>query len=704
MRARLRVAAALAVATVAATVAVPVPTPARATPEPPGSHDGAEPGYLAGRGIADVTGEIAEVGMLGYGRFDQQAEGLHTRLFARSFVIEHPATGGRVLLVVVDAPMIFSSVRQAVLRRLARIYGDRYTDANVLITATHTHAGPGGYSHHLLYNLTTLGFHRRTFEAITDGIVESVRRAHDDLAPASLRLTHAELTGASANRSRAAFERNSARDRAHFPDAVDPRTSLLRVEREGRAVGAINFFATHNTSMSGDNRLISADNKGYAARRWEDEPAGDGHRAHGTAGDGRAAHGMAGDGDRADTPSGFVAAFAQTNAGDMTPNLDLEPPSTPGDFARTAEIGRRQYEAAAAQLNTDVAPMRGPVDARLVRLDLSDVTVRPEFTGDGRTHRTCDAAVGASMAAGSTEDGPALPTFTEGENPLWDLVSDTVLYTASPELERCQAPKDIVVPIGAMNAVYPWVAERVPVQLLRIGGLYLIGVPAEVTITAGLRLRREVARVVGAELDDVLVAGYSNAYAHYVTTPEEYDAQHYEGGSTLFGRWELPALRQTVAGLATALRDGTAVDPGPPAPDLSGAQLALQPPVVLDAPPAGSRFGDVLTPPRSTYLPGERARVVFAGAHPANDLHRGGTFLRVQRHVDGRWRTVADDGDWSTTLRWARRGVAASEVTVGWRVPDDAEGTYRIRYHGDARGPLGHVTAFTGTSGPFRVE
>ena len=46
--------------------------------------DEAGSGYLVGRGVADATGEIAEVGMMGYGRIDQQAQGLHTRLRARA--------------------------------------------------------------------------------------------------------------------------------------------------------------------------------------------------------------------------------------------------------------------------------------------------------------------------------------------------------------------------------------------------------------------------------------------------------------------------------------------------------------------------------------------------------------------------------------------------------------------------------------------
>ncbi|MEW1682336.1 neutral/alkaline ceramidase [Streptomyces sp. NPDC093594] len=643
-------------------------------------------GYLVGRGISDATGEVAEVGMMGYGRFDQQAAGLHTRLRARAFVVVEEASGRRVLLIVADSPMIFESVHRAVLRRLKQAYGDLYTEQNVLITATHTHAGPGGYSHHLLYNTTTFGFHKATFEAVADGLFEAARNAHEDLAPSELLLSHGTLTGASVNRSRTAFDRNPKADRDHFPDAVDPLTTLLRVERDGRTVGAVNWFPVHGTSMSGDNRLISADNKGYAAYHWEREVHGVDYLADGS--------------------PVFVSAFAQTNSGDMSPNLDLVPPTTPADFESTRAGGLRQYEAAAAQAEGPGARLAGPVDSRLVYIDLSDVTVRPEFTGDGRTHRTSKPCVGAAMAAGSLEDGPAFPGFDEGENPFWDAISNSLIYTVSPELKQAQAPKDVFVPIGEMNRIYPWVQERVPVMLMRIGALYLIGVPGEVTVCAGLRLRRTVAGIVGAPLDDVLVAGYSNAYFHYVTTPEEYDAQQYEGGSTLFGRWQLPALQQTAAELAVSLRDGTSLPLGPEPPDLTGKALALQPGVVLDAPPLFRKFGDVLVRPRETYRPGERVEVVFAGAHPGNDLHRGDTYLRIERRDSGgAWHTVADDGDWTTRFHWARDGVAASKITITWDVPQGTpSGTYRVVYHGDAKSLGGKVSPITGVSTAFQVR
>jgi neutral ceramidase len=640
--------------------------------------------YRVGRGIADITGEPAECGMLGYGVAKQTTTGLHTRLRARAFVIA--AADARLLLVVCELPLLLESVHREVLRRLADSYGALYTLENVMLTATHTHCAPGGYSEHVLYNSNTHGFRPQTFGAIVDGIVEAVAHAHADLAPAELSVAAGQLHDASINRSPSAFARNPAADRAHFPDAIDPQTTLLRIERDGRLVGAINWFATHGTSMTNRNTLISSDNKGYAAYHWERLDASVDYLAT--------------------TPPDFVAAFAQTNAGDMSPNLNRRPGSGPteDEFENTRIIGTRQCSAATQLAAEPGVEVTGGLAARACYVDLSDFVVQPEFTGDGRRHRTGPALAGAAALAGTDEGpGPLHPYLKQGRNPLVDALARRVLYRLSARLRDSQSPKGPVGPGRRLNRAWPLMAERAPVQLLRIGGLYLIGIPAEVTIVAGLRLRRTVAGIVGAELRDVLVAGYCNGYLHYVTTPEEYAEQRYEGGSTMFGRWELPALQQVVAGLATAMRDGRPAPGGAPPRDLSGRRRSRRRPVVDEA--AGGRpLGDVLEAPGDRYEAGATVRAVFAGAHPNNDLRRGDSYLRVQREIDGRWITVADDGDWSTTFRWRRVGRRGSLITLTWTVPTGASpGRYRLCYQGDARQPDGRMQAFSGTTDPFEV-
>jgi neutral ceramidase len=102
----------------------------------------------------------------------------------------------------------------------------------------------------------------------------------------------------------------------------------------------------------------------------------------------------------------------------------------------------------------------------------------------------------------------------------------------------------------------PWVAVDVPVQMFRVGRLLVAAVPAEVTTMAGRRLREvvlvaaeaaeaaESAAAGPSDLEEgweVIITGVANGYAGYVTTGEEYDAQRYEGASTLYGPHTLAA-------------------------------------------------------------------------------------------------------------------------------------------------------------------
>ncbi|MCH1865877.1 neutral/alkaline ceramidase [Nocardioides sp. CFH 31398] len=645
--------------------------------------------YLVGRGIADVTGPVADVQLMGYADTSQLGAGLQQRQWSRAFVVVDRRTGERVVHVTADLGLMFQSIRDGVLERLRAAHVGLYGERNVMLTVTHTHAGVGGQSHHALYDLP-YGHQPQALGAAVDGIVASVERAHDDLAPSTLGLATTTLVDASANRSREAFRLNPRSDRRHFPGGIDPRSTTLTVRRGGALVGALNWFAVHATSLTTQNRLVSGDNKGYAAYAWE-----------------RLGRGV----DRRDIDPDLVTAFAQTNAGDMSPNLRLRPGTGPttDEFRNAAVIGRRQQEAARSSSLGRTEPVTGGVDSRLVYVDLSDVRVSGRFTPDGEPGRTCPAALGAAFAAGSQEDGGgAPPGFTEGDgegefavNPVVGLISDA-LYTASPELRACQAPKDVLAPVGPLDVVQ----QRLPVQLVRIGPLYLVGVPVEPTIVSGLRLRQAVARVVDAPLRHVLTQGYANAFAHYLTTPEEYDAQQYEGASTMFGRLELPALTQVADRLARSMRDGTRLPLGQKERDRSDEVV---PPLtgqnLLDTAPPGTDLGDVVTQPRSSYTAGSTASAVFVGAHHNNDLRAGGTYLLVERRTGGRWVRVATDDDWTTRFGWSHTGPTSSEVTVGWDVaPSARPGRYRLRYLGDAKGPDGSLTPVRGTSRTFAVR
>jgi Neutral/alkaline non-lysosomal ceramidase, N-terminal len=68
-----------------------------------------------------------------------------------------------------------------------------------------------------------------------------------------------------------------------------------------------------------------------------------------------------------------------------------------------------------------------------------------------------------------------------------------------------------------------------PVELIRIGSVAVIGIPGEITTMAGRRLRRIADPLAAAGIRYVAVGAYANEYTQYITTPEEYGTQHYEG-------------------------------------------------------------------------------------------------------------------------------------------------------------------------------
>jgi neutral ceramidase len=642
-------------------------------------------GFQVGAGMYDITGPAAELGMMGYAMVDQKTAGIHQRLRSRAFVISSACNGKRVAFVSADVGQIFQGVKQQVVEKLRARYGTVYSDDNVVLSATHTHSGPGGFSHYALYNLTILGYDKQNFDAIVDGIYQSIIRAHDNLAPGTIRVASGDLLDASINRSPEAYLYNPATERAQYAHDTDKKMTLLRLQGDdGREVGLINWFAVHATSMGNDNLLISGDNKGYASYLFE-KLKGTNYTAQRT----------------------FVAAFAQSNEGDVTPNIYG---GTNGgganDFESVELSGRKQYTLAKTLYDSASTLLKGGVDYRHVYVAMDSVQVAPAYT-DGLWRTTCEAAIGDSMIAGA-EDGPGYgkegATCAEIKD-LWGVFNCTFFTTS------CQGEKPITLETGTMTP-YPWTPEVLPLQVVRLGNVALVAVPFEPTTMVGRRLRKTVlAQLSPLGVDQVVIAGLANAYAGYLTTREEYAKQDYEGASTHFGPWQLAAVQQEVDKLAVAMRNGTTVAPGPTPRDLRNNQTTVQTGVVYDDKLLWVNFGSVFTDARASYLRGETVSVEFWSGHPKNNLRRQGSFLQVQRKTStGTWVTVAQDWDWETKYRWKRYDCAptygCSHVTTEWKIPADATpGTYRIRHDGDWKsGWDGLIRPYTGYSREFTVN
>jgi neutral ceramidase len=670
--------------------------------------------YLIGRAVADITLPPVGVPMLGFMQPDHIGEGLHQRQYARTFVIADATDTSRVALVTCDFAFPTHTLKLAIVERLESKLGKRYGFGNVVLAGTHTHSAPGGFHHHLSASQLGGMYFGQCFDVLVDGISESIVAADADLKPGRILIAQGDVEGAGVNRSRVAYMLNPAAERARYPSDVDTTMTLLKFERDGETIGILNWFPVHCTSMTYHNRLISGDNKGYAAYAME--------RKRGTL--------------YRQRPE-FVAAFAQSNAGDVTPNLNLNN-TGPGetDLESTRIIGSRQARVAEKLLEQATVPLRGSIDVRHAFVDFSRLTVSDAFTGAGQ-QRTCPSAFGYSFAAGSAEDGGGHPLFEEGTKDSRWIIDRIVRIAASElhptaQLSRCQRPKAVLFATGLPKP--PAQEQILPLGIVRIGQLVLAVGPAEFTTMSGRRIRSAVAAELGIDPRLVVIAGYANDYAGYVSTREEYESQQYEGGHTLFGPWTEAGYRQEFSRLARAMKTGQPVTSTVFPEDMRLRSMASTP---LDgpnesSPPLNSKFGDVAENVNERYVRGERVSAVFWTGSPVNEYRRGDRFMAVERYdpATGRWEPVRSDFDWDTTCRWrqmldeperkSRRESRLEawrvapppriprpqphQATVSWHTSTDTDpGIYQIVHYGRYK-QFGQVVRFVATSKPFEVR
>jgi neutral ceramidase len=103
-----------------------------------------------------------------------------------------------------------------------------------------------------------LGFSRQSYQAIVDGAVLSIKRAHESLAPGFLAFGETNVTDANINRSLYAYLANPAEERAKYEYDVDKTITMLRFQRaDGLNLGVLAWHAVHGTSMLENNTHVS---------------------------------------------------------------------------------------------------------------------------------------------------------------------------------------------------------------------------------------------------------------------------------------------------------------------------------------------------------------------------------------------------------------------------------------------------------------
>ncbi|KAL4650337.1 hypothetical protein ACB092_01G080400, partial [Castanea dentata] len=557
-----------------------------------------------------------------------------------------------------------------------------------------------------------------------------------------------DVENAGINRSPSAYLLNQAEERTRYPNNVDTQMTLLKFfdGASKKNIGAFSWYATHGTSMSRDNKLISGDNKGAAARFFEDwftsksntkssstRVTNSSNRSSNHTG-GKPCGNSTSQGFKVRKNNGslFAGAFCQSNVGDVTPNVlgafcidsgkpcdfnhsschgnDQLPmgrgPGYPNEILSTQIIGERQYQKAVDLFVSATEELTGKIDYRRVYLNFTDIEV--ELDGNNVV-KTCPAALGPGFAAGTT-DGPGAFGFQQGDtkiNKLWrklrDLLKDPTHYQV-----QCQKPKSVLLDTGEMFVPYAWAPAILPIQMLRLGKLIILSVPGEFTTMAGRRLREAVKETLiingnGEFINntEVIIASLTNTYSQYIATFEEYEQQRYEAASTLY----------EFKKLAEAMAKGEKIMKGPSPPDLFKAQLSLLPDPFGDSPPPGKNFGDmkqdIIVPKNSTFTKGDKASATLWSANSRYDLLTEGTCAVAEMLQGQHWTPVYDDDDFSLFFEWkVDDSYLYSIATIEWEIPKEAgSGVYRLRHFGSSKKTKDSPNEyFTGASSSFAVS
>src|SRR4051794_21427133 len=238
----------------------------------------------AGAARADITPPTGYY-MMGWVRSDAQTTGQHTRLFARVIVLQRGRR--KVALITED----LNGISGGMLAEAARLNRDRgYSERNVIDSASHTHAAPSQYYNFGAYNTVFMTAQQpsefntagdpQLYSFMVRRLALAIRRADDDLGPATAGWGARGLLGLTQNRSIEAHLADHGiiepygtgsvkQDPQGYVHTIDPQVNVLRVDelaKGGRHVpiGVWSTFADHGTVNKYTFHYYNRDHHGSA--------------------------------------------------------------------------------------------------------------------------------------------------------------------------------------------------------------------------------------------------------------------------------------------------------------------------------------------------------------------------------------------------------------------------------------------------------
>jgi hypothetical protein len=223
---------------------------------------------LVGFGTADITPPLGAP-LAGYGGLQRRAipfrgpnershyfrgaTSVHDRIRARAMLLER--NGDRLGFVRLDLVAVSAALTQAIRERVADL---GIPKDHLIVSATHTHNGPGAWINSELFAIVAIDSYRpEMFKRIVDGAEAAVRAAYATREPSVLFTTSLQVVGLQNSR----FGRDAPVDStAHL---------LLARSREGAWRGGLINYAIHPTVLSIDDLGFSPDVAGSIERHLE---------------------------------------------------------------------------------------------------------------------------------------------------------------------------------------------------------------------------------------------------------------------------------------------------------------------------------------------------------------------------------------------------------------------------------------------------
>lgn len=495
---------------------------------------------LAGVAIRDIT---PPPGMpkAGYSTMGSIGDGFRTRLKARAFYLQDKE-GDAAAIIQLDLTAGSLLLQHAVAERLAKT--TPIDAGNLILTATHTHSGPGNYFSNNFYNKHTSNIkwlEPNYFEFLVHELTTAVETAYKERKPAKISSGRRDVWGYNRNRSIKAWQRNKVEPASNdetlplINRAVNPALYMVRIDVKNDQgdfvpLGAISSFSVHAVALPAPETLFNGDIFAYMQRdlEWNIQSTYQ--------------------------PQWPVAhGIATGTQGDMNPHLPWSGDKLFGhvvsNWRETRKLGQGVADEAWELFQALGADLSDDLDLKMASRELN---ISEENT-IGNVEICQEPAVGNALSSGAQERRtpfvaalPFLKAGSWGARQVW------------PDENRCQGNKRILgfgtfQPLVEPTESFP---DKVLFMLLQLGDFAMVPLPFEISTMAGAEIATGVQSAYqqqGKTLQHIMVTSNANGYLGYSVTSAEFQQQEYEGGHTLYGKNSTPYLAAQMNALAVDL-------------------------------------------------------------------------------------------------------------------------------------------------------